>query len=115
MKLVASKQDGFTVVDIAVAGEDIMETVYAVKIHHYSTADVQEDLRRILGRPAYFPISHETAIISSYGTLHPRSEARLRLLGLSKLDRSDLCLMVVRGSLKAYDFYMCEAGGSVKS
>lgn len=45
------------------------------------------------------PISHEPAIFSSRGALHPRSEARLLLLGLSKLDLSDLCLRVVRSSL----------------
>ncbi|VDM06570.1 unnamed protein product [Schistocephalus solidus] len=50
---------------------------------------------------------------SSRGALHPRSKARLRLFGLSKFDLSDLCLMVVRGSLNAYDVYMHGAGGQV--
>uniref|UniRef100_A0A183TRK6 Reverse transcriptase domain-containing protein n=1 Tax=Schistocephalus solidus TaxID=70667 RepID=A0A183TRK6_SCHSO len=104
--MVLCAEDGLTVVDIAVAGEDLMKTVYGGKTRYYSTAEVQVNLRRILGRPADFPISHEPAIFSSRGALHLRSEARLRLLGLSKFDLLDLCLMVVRGSLKAYASYM---------
>ncbi|VDM02691.1 unnamed protein product [Schistocephalus solidus] len=113
--LVLCAEDSLSVVDIVVAGEDLMEIFYAETVHHYSTADVQENLRRILDRPTDFPISHESAILLSRGALHPRSEARLRLLGRSKLHFSDLCLMVVRGSLKAYDIYMHGAGGIVNS
>ncbi|VDM03990.1 unnamed protein product [Schistocephalus solidus] len=83
-----------------VAGKDLMETVNAGKVRHYSIAELQENLRSILGRPADFPVSHEPTFFSSLGTLHPRSEARLQLLGVSKLDLSDLCLVVMRGSLK---------------
>ncbi|VDM00305.1 unnamed protein product [Schistocephalus solidus] len=111
--LVLCAKDGLSVLDIVVTGEDLMEMVYAGKVHHYSTADVKEKLRRILDHPADFPISHEPAILLSRGALHPRIEARLRLLGRSKLHFSDLCLMVVRGSLKAYDVYMRGGSGNV--
>ncbi|VDM05973.1 unnamed protein product [Schistocephalus solidus] len=102
--------DGLTVVNIAFTNEDLLETVNDGKFRHYSIAEVQENHRRILGHPANFPVSHVPTIFSSRGALHPRSEARLRLLGLSKLDLTDLCLMVVRASLKAYDVFMRGAG-----
>ncbi|BHF71127.1 hypothetical protein SprV_0401418200 [Sparganum proliferum] len=110
--IVVCAEDALTVVDVAVAGEDLMDTVYAGKISHYSTVDVEGNLRRILGKPAEFPIPHVPAIFSSRGSISPRSEARLRLLGLSTFDLSDLCPTVIRGSLKAYDVYMRGAGSA---
>nr|VZH96039.1 unnamed protein product [Spirometra erinaceieuropaei] len=98
-------EDALTVVDVSVTGEELMDTVYAGKIRHYSTVEVEGNLRRILGKPADIPILHVPAIFSSRGSISPRSEARLRLLGLSTFDLSDLCLTVIRGSLKAYDVY----------
>ncbi|VDM01663.1 unnamed protein product [Schistocephalus solidus] len=98
-------EDGLTVVDIAFANEDLLETVNAGKFRHSSIAEVQENHRRILGHPADFPVSHVPTIFSSRGALLPRSEARLRLLGLSKFD---LSLMV-------YDVYRRGAVGSMNS
>ncbi|VDM03757.1 unnamed protein product [Schistocephalus solidus] len=63
--IVVCGEDGLTVVDIAVAGEELMQSVNAGKIRYYSAADVQENLRRILGHPADFPTSNEHAIFSS--------------------------------------------------
>ncbi|KAL7053741.1 hypothetical protein AAHC03_026817 [Spirometra sp. Aus1] len=108
--IVVCADDRLTVVDVAVADEDLMDTVYAGKTRHYSTVEVEGNLRRILGKPADFPVSHAPAIFSSRGALSPRSEASLKLLGLSKFDLSDLCLAVIRGSLKAYDVYVRGAG-----
>ncbi|KAL7053891.1 hypothetical protein AAHC03_026745 [Spirometra sp. Aus1] len=108
--IVVCADDRLTVVDVAVADEDLMDTVYAGKTRHYSTVEVEGNLRRILGKPADFPVSQAPAIFSSRGALSPRSEASLKLLGLSKFDLSDLCLAVIRGSLKAYDVYVRGAG-----
>ncbi|KAL7053459.1 hypothetical protein AAHC03_027108 [Spirometra sp. Aus1] len=102
---VVCAEDALTVVDVSVSGDELMDTVYAGKIRHYSTVEVEGNLRRILGKPADIPILHVPAIFSSRGSISPRSEARLRLLGLSTFDLSDLCLTVIRGSLKAYDVY----------
>nr|VZI25989.1 unnamed protein product [Spirometra erinaceieuropaei] len=109
--IVLCVEDGLTVVDVAVADEDLVDTVYAGKIRHYSTVDVEGNLRRILGKPADFPILCVPAIFSR-GSISPRSEASLRLLGLSPFDLSDLCLAVGRDSLKAYDVSVRGAGSA---
>nr|VZI30020.1 unnamed protein product [Spirometra erinaceieuropaei] len=109
---VVCAEDALTVVDVSVTGEELMDTVYAGKIRQYSTVEVEGNLRRILGKPADIPILHVPAMFYSRGSISPRSEARLRLLGLSTFDLSDLCLTVIRGSLKAYEVYVRGAGSA---
>ncbi|KAL7053108.1 hypothetical protein AAHC03_025736 [Spirometra sp. Aus1] len=109
--IVMSTENSITVIDVAVAGEDIMDRVYAGKDRRYSAEEVEVNLRRILTKPANTPVSHIPAVFSARGTISSRSESLLRSLGLSTFDLSDLCLAVIRGSLKAYDVYARGAGG----
>nr|VZI51615.1 unnamed protein product [Spirometra erinaceieuropaei] len=109
--IVISTENSITVIDVAVAREDIMDRVYADKERRYSTEEVQVNLRRILSKPANTPVYHIPAVFSARGTISSRSESLLGSLGLSTSDLSDLCLAVIRGSLKAYDVYARGAGG----
>ncbi|KAL7060523.1 hypothetical protein AAHC03_09131 [Spirometra sp. Aus1] len=106
--IVMSTENSITVTDVAVAGEDLMDPVYAGKDRRYSAGEVKVNLRRILTKLANTTVSHVPAVFSTRGTLSSRSESLLRSLGLSKFDLSDLCLAVVPGSLKAYDVYVLE-------
>ncbi|KAL7053868.1 hypothetical protein AAHC03_026750 [Spirometra sp. Aus1] len=102
--IVMSTENSITVIDVAVAGEDIMDRVYAGKDRRYSAEEVEVNLRRILTKPANTPVSHIPAVFSARGTISSRSESLLRSLGLSTFDLSDLCLA-------AYDVYARGAGG----
>ncbi|VDN32044.1 unnamed protein product [Dibothriocephalus latus] len=92
---------GATVIDVAVAGEDYMDRVYQGKVDRYSEAEVESNLRRILSKPATYPIAHMPVVFSARGGVYQRTERNLLSLGLTKLDVSDLTLATVRGCLKA--------------
>ncbi|BHF71125.1 hypothetical protein SprV_0401418000 [Sparganum proliferum] len=103
--IVVSEKGAIHVIDVAVAGEGYMDWVYTGKVTRYSTDETANNLRAIFGKLSDYPVLHKPAIFSSRGGILRSSEKNLQSVGLKKYDISDLCVLVIRGSLKAYDVY----------
>ncbi|KAL7061246.1 hypothetical protein AAHC03_09129 [Spirometra sp. Aus1] len=104
--IVVCEKGAIQVIDVAIAGEGHMDRVYTRKVGRYSTDEIATKLRAIFGKPSEYPVLHKPAIFSSRGGILRNPEKNLKSIGLTDYDISDLCVLAIRGSLKAYNVHV---------
>ncbi|GAA48365.1 retrovirus-related Pol polyprotein from type-1 retrotransposable element R2 [Clonorchis sinensis] len=106
--LIAVRERRATVIDVSMVSDGRGVTVWNEKKSKYGTDEFLLAIisaLRAVGCDVDFSV-HQPMIISYRGMCLPQSAKAVIGLGLSKVTISDLCLLAIVGSLRAYDTFM---------
>ncbi len=99
----AETEQHITVLNVSIVVNSRMDQSQRFKLEKYGSQDNTRAIRAWIDSEK--PLKHHPVILSSRGLMYEPTGRGLRAMGLTTRDLSDLCLLVVAGSLKCYDTY----------
>ena len=102
--IVVRKAETAYILDVCICAPNRLELSWRLKVEKYSKPEVHDAAVGITGATV-LKVEHIPVILTNRGHLYSKSGRGLRKLGLSGWDLSDLCNLVLQGSLKCYDVY----------